>query len=58
MSIFKKKKSYEIVNDEVVEKGYTQGVPSNKFICEKIDHVPVRKINLPDRTTKIYIVNE
>ena len=58
MSIFKTKKSYEIVNIAVVKKGYTQGIPSDKFICEKIDHVPVRKINLPDRTTKVYIVNE
>ena len=58
MSIFKKKKSYEIVNIAVVKKGYTQGIPSDKFICEKIVHVRVRKMKLPDRTTKVYIVNE
>ena len=53
MSIFKKKKAYEIENLVVVGKGQTNGVSANQFICER-KGTP-KTIKCPDTTTKIYI---
>ena len=50
---FKKKKAYEIENLVVVEKGQTNGVAADQFICERKG--TTKTIKCPDTTTKIYI---
>lgn len=55
MSVFQKKKAYEIENLRVVPKGEIKGIAVDQFICEKKGTTKTMKC--PDNKTKIYINN-